>query len=69
MSIPITDKFKPKGTGGFALVDAEDVEMPDGTRLHERMPVFLTQDAHDALKAAGEINENTPYFIIEEDTT
>ena len=33
MSIPITDKFKPKGTGGFFLIDAEDVEMPDGTPL------------------------------------
>lgn len=35
MSIPITDKFKPKGVGGYALIDAEDVEMPDGTRLSE----------------------------------
>ena len=35
MSIPITDKFKPKGAGGFPLVDAEDVQMPDGTRLSE----------------------------------
>jgi hypothetical protein len=35
MSIPITDKFKPKGTGGFALVDAADVEMPDGSRLSD----------------------------------
>lgn len=35
MSIPITDKFKPKGTGGYALIDAADVEMPDGTRLSD----------------------------------
>lgn len=35
MSIPITDKFKPKGAGGYALMDAEDVEMPDGTRLSD----------------------------------
>ena len=33
MPIPITDKFKPKGVGGYALMDAEDIEMPDGTRL------------------------------------
>lgn len=33
MSIPITDKFKPKNNGSFALMDAADVEMPDGTRL------------------------------------
>lgn len=35
MSIPITDKLKPSGIGGFALMDAEDVEMPDGSRLSE----------------------------------
>ena len=35
MSIPITDKFKPKGAGGFPLMDAEDVQMPDGTRLSD----------------------------------
>lgn len=35
MSIPITDKFKPKGVGGYALMDAADVEMPDGTRLSD----------------------------------
>ena len=35
MSIPITDKFKPKGTGGYALIDAVDVEMPDGSRLSD----------------------------------
>lgn len=38
MSIPITDKFKPKGIGGYALIDAEDVEMPDGTRLSTWQP-------------------------------
>lgn len=31
MAINITGKFKPQGN--FALVDAVDVEMPDGTRL------------------------------------
>lgn len=35
MAIPITDKFKPKGVGGYALMDAADVEMPDGTRLSD----------------------------------
>lgn len=35
MAIPITGKFKPKNNGSFALVDAADVEMPDGTRLSE----------------------------------
>lgn len=35
MSIPITDKLKPKGAGGYPLMDAEDILMPDGTRLSE----------------------------------
>lgn len=36
MAINITGKFKPQGD--FALVDAADVEMPDGTRLSEFKP-------------------------------
>lgn len=35
MAIGITDKFKPKNNGSFALIDAADVEMPDGTRLSD----------------------------------
>lgn len=33
MAINITGKFKPQGN--FALMDAEDIELPDGTRLNE----------------------------------
>lgn len=35
MAIDLIDKIKPKNNGSFALVDAVDVEMPDGTRLSE----------------------------------
>ena len=35
MAVEITGKFKPKNNGSFSLIDAEDVEMPDGTRLSE----------------------------------
>ena len=35
MAIDLIDKIKPKNNGKFALVDAVDVEMPDGTRLSE----------------------------------
>ena len=35
MSVELIDKIKPKNNGGFALVDAADVEMPDGTRLSD----------------------------------
>lgn len=35
MSIYLIDKIKPKNNGNFPMVDAADVEMPDGTRLSE----------------------------------
>lgn len=35
MSVELIDKIKPKNNGNFPLVDAADVEMPDGTRLSE----------------------------------
>ncbi len=35
MAITLIDKIKPKNNSGFALVDAADVEMPDGTRLSD----------------------------------
>ena len=35
MAITLIDKIKPKNNGAFPLVDAEDVLMPDGTRLSE----------------------------------
>lgn len=33
MAIYLIDKIKPKNNGSFPMVDAEDVLMPDGTRL------------------------------------
>lgn len=35
MPIELIDKIKPKNGQGFPLVEAEDVEMPDGTRLSD----------------------------------
>lgn len=35
MSIELIDKIKPKNNGTFPMVDAEDVLMPDGSRLSE----------------------------------
>lgn len=40
MSIELIDKIKPKNGGKFALVDAVDVEMPDGTRLSDLVPLL-----------------------------
>lgn len=33
MSIELIDKIKPKNNGSFALVEAHDIQMPDGSRL------------------------------------
>ena len=35
MAIYLIGKIKPKNNGSFALIDAEDVLMPDGTRLSD----------------------------------
>ena len=35
MPIEAIDKFKPKNNQSFALMDAQDIEMPDGKRLSE----------------------------------
>lgn len=67
MALPLADKIKPKNGGSFALVDAQDVELPDGSRLPDHLPVYLTQEAYDALAAAGEINDTTLYMIVEDD--
>lgn len=44
--IDLIDKIKPKNGGKFPMVDAEDVQMPDGTRLDEAMEEweFLLED-------------------------
>lgn len=63
MALTIYDTIIPDGD--YPAVNAENVQMPDGSRLSTAMPVFLTQDEYDALVAAGTVNENTPYMIIE----
>jgi hypothetical protein len=35
MAIEVIDTIKPKNNGNFPIVDASDVNMPDGTRLSE----------------------------------
>ena len=63
MALKLYDKVVP--SGDFALMDAAHVEMPDGTRLPEMFPVFLTEKEYEDLKAAGADNPNTPYFVYE----
>ena len=67
MAIEITGKFKPKSGKTFSIIDAVDVEMPDGGRLPDYMPVAITQEDYDKLVANGTVNNKTPYLIIEGD--
>ena len=55
MSIPITDKFKPRNNGTFPLVDAEDVLMPDGTRLSD-LDTSAGKDGKDGVSATHSWN-------------
>lgn len=80
MAINITGKFKPQGS--FALVDAVDVELPDGSRLSdyqavksvngvapdENGNVTLTLDFEDnpTVDAPGGENAGIPQFDLQE---
>lgn len=66
MSVEVIDKIKPKNNADFPLVDAADIEMPDGTRLSdhdflesselpEAVNVALTQ-----AKESGAFDGKTP---------
>lgn len=48
MAIELIDKIKPKNNGSFAMVDAEDVAMPDGTRLSDYNPGSGLPDVSDS---------------------
>ena len=64
MAIELISKIKPKNNGGFPLVDAEDIEY-EGGRLPDFLFKCLTEDEYNALKAAGQLSDTTPYLIIE----
>lgn len=68
MAIELISKIKPKNNGAFAIVDAADVEMPDGRRLSEMVFTVKTQEEYDALVEAGEVDETTLYMIVESDS-
>ena len=67
MSVEVIDKIKPKNNGNFPLVDADDVEMPDGSRLADhdflessKLPDAVNQALAQA-KASGEFNGKDGY--------
>ena len=68
MAIEMIGKMKPKNSGTFALVDAADVEMPDGSRLSDMIFKAVTEEEYEALVEAGEVDETTLYMIVESDS-
>lgn len=73
MGIPLIDKIEPKNNGNFPLVDAKDVQMPDGKRLDEFAETVgasiqfckaVTQEEYDAIVAAGQYDPTIAYLIV-----
>ena len=81
MAILLISKLKQANNGKFALVDADDVEMPDGTRLSDKELLTaeevkgivnglhepVTQAEYDALVQAGTVDPNKYYYIKKEE--
>lgn len=59
MPIELIDKIKPKNGGKFPLMDAADVEMPDGKRLSEFRSAYPLQGG------AAELQPETYYVFGE----
>lgn len=64
-NIELIAKIKPAENGTFPLVDAEDVAFQSG-RLPDFLFVPLTQEEYNRKKQNNELNDHTPYLIIEE---
>ena len=64
MAIPVNGKLKPRNDADFALIDAQHIEY-EGGRLPDFLPLCVTQEEYDRLKRLGQLNDNTPYLIIE----
>lgn len=63
MAINLIDKIKPANNGKFPMVEAEDVELSDGTRLSGQ-PIIQTvtelpEDAAD--------HPNVLYLVVEDE--
>ena len=61
MPIELIDKIKPKNGQGFPLVDAEDVVMPDGTRLSNFSPKIQADYTQNDSTAKDYI-KNRPFY-------
>lgn len=61
MPINLIDKIKPANSGSFPMVEAADVEMPDGSRL-SAMP---TMQVVDELPSDAADHPNVLYIVPE----
>lgn len=64
MAIELIDKIKPKNGGSFSIVDAVDVEMPDGTKLSDQLVIKAVSE----LPKDAEEHPNVIYIIVEDNT-
>lgn len=82
MAIELIDKIKPKNGGSFPLVDAADVEMPDGKRLDQIAGTIKDENSGatirvwfgpekelEALEAAGLIEDDVWYNAFEDEVS
>lgn len=63
MAINLIDKIKPANNGTFPMADAEDIELPDGSRLSEQ-PIIK---AVDELPTDAADHQDILYLVIEGD--
>ena len=67
MSVEVVGKIVPKNNNKFFLMDADKVEY-EGKPLTNVIPIPVTQEEYDALKAAGQINDERYYIIVMDST-
>lgn len=74
MAIEVIATIKPKNNGDFPIVEATDISVDEnGTRLDAFLGaipkiIFKTQEEYDALAAAGTLEKDALYMIVEEDS-
>ena len=65
MPLMIDAKIKP--AGNFPAADAEDIQMPNGSRLSDQPRILaVTRSEYDALVESKTVDENTLYLIKKE---
>lgn len=76
MAIELISKIKPKNGASYPMVDAADVEMPDGSRLsdfHESIMASIqmqavTPEFYEEMRKAGTLDPRVCYLIVSSDS-